>query len=130
GLQLTVTNSASDSDIPANLLAYSLDPGSPVGAQINPTNGVFTWTPSIDQVLSTNIITVRVTDSGVPSLSDAKSFTIVVVSPPVIAGIETSGDTVTISWSALPGVTYRVQFNSEQSESNWTDLPGDVTAEG
>ena len=129
-IQLTITNSASDFDIPANRLTYSLDPGSPAGAEINPTTGLFTWTPIVDQLPSTNIVTVRVTDSGVPSLSDAKPFTIVVVSPPVIGGIDCSGDTVTITWSALPGIIYRVQFNSDPSESTWTNLPGDVTAQG
>jgi hypothetical protein len=81
-------------------------------------------------LLSTNIITVRVTDDGVPSLSDTKPFTIIVVSPPIIAGIDASGEMVTISWNALPGLSYRVQFNSDQGDSTWTDLPGDVTAEG
>src|SRR5206468_10851083 len=104
------------------------EPGAPAGAEINPANGVFTWTPTTDQLLSTNIVTVRVTDNGVPSLSDVKSFTVVVVSAPVIEGIAPSGDTVTIIWSALEGITYRVQFKSDQSESTWTDLPGDVTA--
>ena len=130
GTQFTFTNAASDSDIPANRLTYSLDPGSPAGAKINPTNGVFTWTPRLDQVVSTNIVTVRVTDNGVPSLSDAKSFTVVVVSAPVIEGIAISRDTIFITWSALEGIVYRLQFKSDQNELNWTDLPGDVTARG
>jgi hypothetical protein len=129
-LQLTITNFASDSDLPANLLRFSLDSGSPAGAEINPTNGVFTWTPGTDRVQSTNLVTVRVTDNGVPKLSDARSFTIVVVSPPVIEGINASRDTVTITWSALVGITYRVQFKPSQTESTWMDLPGDVTAQG
>jgi hypothetical protein len=91
---------------------------------------VFTWTPTVDQLLSTNIVTVRVTDSGVPSLGDTRSFTIVVVSSPIIERIDAAEETVTITWSALPGIIYRVQFKSNQSESNWSDLPGDVTAEG
>jgi hypothetical protein len=130
GIQIAITNSASDCDIPANLLAYSLDPGSPAGAEINPTNGVFTWTPTIEQLLSTNLVTVRVTDSGVPNLSDAKTFTIVVVSPPIIESISASEENVTISWSSLPGITYRVQFKPDPGESTWIDLPGDVTAQG
>jgi hypothetical protein len=127
---LVVTNTASDSDLPANTLTFSLAPGSPAGAEINPTTGVFTWTPTTDQAHSTNIITVRVTDDGVPSLSNAKPFTIIVVVPPLIEAIAASRDTVTITWSAMQGMTYRVQFKSNQNESTWTDLPGDVTATG
>ena len=48
----------------------------------------------------------------------------------MIQGIETSGDTITITWSALEGITYRVQFKSDESEPTWIDLPGDITARG
>src|SRR5262249_51991624 len=103
GTQFTLTISATDSDIPSNQLRYRLDSPSPAGAQINPTTGVFRWTPKLDLVTTTNIVTVRVTDDGVPGLSDTRQFTIVVVSPPVIEGIEASGKTVTITWRALDG---------------------------
>jgi hypothetical protein len=128
--KLVLTNTAVDVDIPTNTLIFSLDPGSPAGAEIDPTTGVFTWTPTPNQVRSTNIVTVRVTDDGVPSLSDVKAFTIVVVAPPLIEAIVASWDTVTITWSAMPGAVYRVQFKSDQNESTWTDLPGDITATG
>ena len=74
---------------------------------------------------------VRVTDNGVPSLSDTKPFRIVVAPPPtVIETILVSGDTVAITWSALPGKTYRVQFKSDLGEATWRDVAGDVTASG
>ncbi|MBI3851739.1 MAG: tandem-95 repeat protein [Verrucomicrobia bacterium] len=75
---LTVTNTATDSDIPANTLTFSLSGTPPAGATINPTNGVFTWTPTEAQGPSTNVITVTVTDNGSPNLSDSKSFTVFV----------------------------------------------------
>src|SRR5213078_2293021 len=78
GIQVTITNTAVDPDFPTNVLSFTLDPGAPGGASINPTSGVFTWTPSAAQAPSTNLITVRVTDDGSPALSDAKSFTLVV----------------------------------------------------
>src|SRR5213075_1848847 len=74
---LTVTNTASDSDIPANTLTFSLV-SAPSGVNLDPSTGVLTWTPSEGQGPSTNVITVKVTDNGVPSLSDTKSFTVVV----------------------------------------------------
>src|SRR5439155_549052 len=72
---------ATDADLPANTLTFSLDPGAPVGASINATNGVFTWTPTEAQGPSTNRITVRVTDDGSPPSSDARSFQDVVTEP-------------------------------------------------
>src|SRR5438552_4670248 len=75
---LVVTNTATDEDLPANTLTFSLEPGAPAGASINSTNGVFTWTPTEAQGPSTNLIAVRVTDDGSPPSSDTGSFTVVV----------------------------------------------------
>jgi hypothetical protein len=74
------------------------------------------------------VVTVRVTDSGVPRLSDAKTFRIIVVSRPVIESIEASNGTVKITWSTVVGKTYRVQYKSALNDPSWSDLPGDVTA--
>jgi hypothetical protein len=80
---LTVTNTATDSDLPPNVLTYALvDP--PTGAAIN-TNGVITWRPSEAQGPGTNLITTVVTDNGTPPLSTTNSFTAVITevnSPP------------------------------------------------
>jgi hypothetical protein len=73
---LTVTNTATDPDIPSNVLVYALlNP--PDGVQID-TNGVVTWTPTEAQGPGTNTITVVVTDNGQPPLSATNSFTVVV----------------------------------------------------
>src|SRR6185369_4853087 len=87
---LVVTNTATDPDQPANTLTFSLEPGAPFGASINPTNGVFTWTPTEAQGPSTNLISVRVTDDGSPPSNDSRSFTVVVIesnSSPVLAPV-------------------------------------------
>src|SRR5206468_1935819 len=73
---LTFTNTASDPD--GDTLTYSLDPGAPTNATINPSTGVFSWTPTEAQGPGTNSITVRVTDNGSPPLSDTKAFTVTV----------------------------------------------------
>ena len=75
---ITFTATATDSDIPANILTFSLDPGFPAGAAINSSSGLFTWTPGAAQGPSTNPIVVRVTDNGAPSLSATQLVTIVV----------------------------------------------------
>ena len=95
---------------------------------INSTDGVFTWTPTDALVGTTNAVTVRVTDDGAPNLSDTETFTITVVSRPIIQAIIISDVTVTLTWSAIAGKTYRVQYKFDLDGVTWTDLAGDVTA--
>jgi hypothetical protein len=87
GNTLAFTATATDGDLPANTLSFSLDPGAPAGASIT-SGGNFTWTPTSLQAPGNYLITVRVTDNGVPALSDAKSFAVAVpdreTGPPVI----------------------------------------------
>jgi hypothetical protein len=73
---LCITNSAVDSYQPSGNLTFSLDPGAPEGMYINPTNGVLYWCPTWAQAGTTNLITVRVSDSSVPPLSAARTFTV------------------------------------------------------
>jgi hypothetical protein len=75
---VTVNASATDSDGASQLLTYSLDPGAPQGARINPVTGAFHWSPNRSQANSVNAITIRVTDNGEPAMSDTKTFTITV----------------------------------------------------
>ena len=130
GMTLTITNSASDADIPANALTYSLDPGAPAGAAVDPLTGVFTWQPPGALANTTTNITVRVTDNGLPPLHDTKSFAVTVASAPVIQDISLSNNVVTITWTAIAGQTYRLEYNTELNGNSWTNLPPDVTATG
>src|SRR5439155_24205491 len=66
---LTVTNSASDPDLPANTLTFSLV-SAPAGVNLDSNTGVLSWTPSEAQGPSTNLITVRATDNGTHLLSE------------------------------------------------------------
>ncbi len=75
---LTLSATATDPDIPANTLRFSLDPGAPAGAHIDPATGLFIWMPTRAQAASSNTITIRVTDNGLPTLSDTKTFTVIV----------------------------------------------------
>ncbi|MCA9120825.1 MAG: alpha/beta fold hydrolase [Planctomycetales bacterium] len=75
---LTFTASATDADLPANTLTFSLDAGAPSGASIHPQTGVFTWTPTEAQGPGTYNITVRVTDNGTPNLDDFETIEVTV----------------------------------------------------
>lgn len=75
---LTFTNQVSDPDLPVNLLSFTLA-GAPTNAVINPTNGIFVWQPDEFQGPGTNVISVIVTDDGLPSLTATQTFTVVVL---------------------------------------------------
>src|SRR3989475_13039999 len=64
---LTVTNTATDADLPANVLTYQLV-SPPTGASIS-ASGVITWTPNEAQGPGTATFTTIVTDNGTPALS-------------------------------------------------------------
>ncbi|MEY2410059.1 MAG: hypothetical protein QOF48_2729 [Verrucomicrobiota bacterium] len=78
GSLLILTNSATDSDTPAQRLVFSLDATAPSGASIHATNGVFTWTPSEAQGPGTYNILIHVTDNGVPPATDVKTLAVTV----------------------------------------------------
>ena len=68
GDTLTFTATATDADLPAQHLGYSLTGSVPAGASINPSTGQFTWTPSAAQVGQVYAFGVRATDDGPGSL--------------------------------------------------------------
>jgi hypothetical protein len=128
---LSFSVTATDSDVPAQTLTFSLDPGAPTGASINPTNGTFAWTPPADYAPGTNQITVRVTDNGSPPLSGTNTFSVVVIKGPRFTAISPPVDgIVTLVWEAISGKNYRVQYKDDLSTEPWTDLGGEVTASG
>ena len=104
---LAFTATASDADLPANVLTFSLDSGAPTGASIDPSTGAFSWTPLEIQGPGTYPVTIRATDNGTPSLSGAATITITVNEAnvaPVLAPIGdqagTVGDAVTFTATA------------------------------
>jgi len=119
---LTVTNTASDLDIPSNHLSYSLI--GPTNATIS-TNGVITWTPTHSQAPSTNIFTTVVVDNGNPALSATNSFTVVVMQPAlpfVITSITAKNGAAIITWNSVAGQIYKLQFKNLITETNWHDV--------
>ena len=76
GRTLTVTVNASDPDVPAQTLTYSLNAGAPAGATIHSTTGVVTWAVPAAQTLGLYSLTVRATDNGTPVLFGERTFTV------------------------------------------------------
>jgi len=61
---LTFTATATDPDLPAQTLAFSLK-NAPEGATIDPLTGVFTWTPNASQGTQTYLFQVCVSDGTI-----------------------------------------------------------------
>ncbi len=103
--ELTFTATATDEDIPVQTLTFSLK-DAPVGAEIDATTGVFTWTPTAAQV-GDHTFKVCVSD-GVAEVCEEITVTVeesVVVNLPPVAvadAYETNEDVALII--AAPGV--------------------------
>jgi YVTN family beta-propeller protein len=125
GRVLALNFTATDTDIPAQVLTFSLS-NAPPGASINATNGQFAWTPAGPTGPLTNSITMVVTDNGNPNRASTKTFTVIAIDlnlrPLAIA---TNG--ITVGWDAVPGLTYQVQYKNSLNDPVWLDMPGNVT---
>src|SRR5262249_27396754 len=68
GSLLTFTAKATDLDIPPQAITYSLGPGAPAGAVIDPQTGAFSWTPDPFAGSGNDSITIVATDNGSPPM--------------------------------------------------------------
>jgi hypothetical protein len=130
GTTLAITNTATDASVPVSSLSFNLVNNIPAGATINSSTGVLLWTPGVGFVNTTNALTVQVSDNGTPPLTDAQSFTVTVVSRPIIKSVALTNSLVTIAWSAVAGQAYTLQYAQSLGATNWTDLSPSVIATG
>ncbi len=127
-LELTVR--AADTDIPANMLSYGLVEGPP-GATVDPTTGIFSWTPPLERAGTTNTIKVHVEDHGLPAISDTNGFSLVVAAPLVFTSVDrTASGSLLVTWTCVSGTTYRLAYSDAIGEGAWTNMGADVSAEG
>ena len=77
-VELTFTATATDQDLPAQTLTFSLDPAAIVLGMSITSGGVFSWTPTELQGGGSYDATITVTDDGTPSLNDSETISIAV----------------------------------------------------
>jgi len=130
GTLVAIALAASDPDKPKNNLTFGLvEP--PAGAKVDPALGLVTWTPSVGDAGKVHAITVSVTDDGVPPAKAETTFNVRVVAQPKLLRIELLADnSVKLTWSAVPGQAYRVQFKARLEDPVWTDLGNPIVADG
>ncbi len=131
GRELTFTATAADSDLPANTLVFAMNAGAPDGARIT-SAGAFTWTPTDGQGGASYPIVITAADDGSPSLSDSKSFNVLVTAVARqeirVTGASVSGDgKFSFTWSAQAGRSYQVQFKNDLADAEWTNIEPVVT---
>jgi hypothetical protein len=116
---------ATDADLPANTLTFSLDAGAPAGASIT-AGGAFTWTPSEAQGPGVHPVTVRVTDNA--ALDDFETIQITVNDLPTITDIPDQvitedGTTGLLPFTVGDGETPATSLAVTGASSNTTLVP-------
>ncbi len=127
GRTVSFTASATDSDLPAQPLTYSLNGGAPAGASLDSVTGLFTWVTDTAVAGTTNVITLTVCDIGVSKQTSSRTFT-VIVTRELQATISRLGTDITISVDASPGRTYRLEYKDALAAAQWLPLGADVVA--
>jgi len=107
---LIVTNTATDADLPAQTLTYTLS-STVVGPNLPAisTNGIITWTPGVAQAGTSNLITTIVTDNGTPNLSATNSFAVIVNPVPFINRTVSTNGGILLTWLAPTNDVFELQ---------------------
>jgi glucuronoarabinoxylan endo-1,4-beta-xylanase len=125
GVTLVITNMATDPDVPPQTLSFSLLTG-PTNATLvsdgSGTNAIFTWRLPISQAGTTNPVSVKVADSGSPSLSATNNFTVTVnpVNQPVLGSVTIANGQVNLVVNGDQGPDYTLLTSTDLI--NWQAL--------
>jgi hypothetical protein len=122
---LTVTNTASESNIHSTITGYGLV--NPPAGMVISSNGVITWTPSQTQSPATNLITTVVTNSNPfdlvnPVLTSTNTFTVIVKEVNVAPSLPTFATQVVNELTLLTVNDTATNFNIHSSNIGYTLL--------
>ena len=128
GRTLSFLATASDPDLPAQNLTFSLGPNSPAGATINPGNGEFTWaTPWVPSMTNVSV-QIKVSDSGNPPMSATRDFSIALLPRPTMRGLRVTGGELEMLFDSQVGFRYRVEYQTFLGQPQWLPLGSDFQA--
>jgi hypothetical protein len=125
GTLLELDGTGSDTDLPKQVLAYSLVPPFPSGAVVDAASGHFSWTPAVED-MGTNRLTIRVTDDGVPPMTATASFDVVVEEFRLTVTRTTTG--LSIVFGSEPGKVYQLQTTGDLGSGVWVPVGEPITA--
>jgi hypothetical protein len=120
-----ITNSVSDTDLPAQSLTYSLV-DAPLGMTIVPTDGLITWAPPLSASPSTHTVVVRVTDDGSPVLVNEQAFVASLIATPSLHIANSEPGLVALLWPAeATAAGFLLQSTTNLFEpASWVDVVG------
>jgi glucuronoarabinoxylan endo-1,4-beta-xylanase len=123
GVTLAITNTATDTNLPSETLAFSLlnAPTNATLTSLNNTNAIFIWRPLVSQANTTNPIALKVINNGT-SLSATNSFTVIVnpLAQPTVSSITVSGRQASLVATGALGPDYTLW--SSTNLTNWKIL--------
>lgn len=93
-------------------------------------SGATTNTLKIANVQATDVGNYTLVVSNTAGAVTSVVAALAVTAPPVIESIVLSNGVVAITWSAVIGRSYRLQFNEGLASTNWNDVLPDVLAVG
>jgi hypothetical protein len=122
GVNVSVTNVATDPDVPAQTLTFTL-PVAPSGAAVD-GSGNFTWRPTVSAAGTSNPVQVVVTDNGTPNLSATNRFNVIVnpLTQPNVGSSAYSSGQFTVTVSGQLGPDYAVQVSTNLASGGWTTI--------
>lgn len=129
GQILSLTISATDTDLPPQQLHFVLGPEAPAGATVDGNTGGFSWAPGLGQV-GMHAVQLAVTDSGTPPLSNSLTFRVWVALPPDFSGFALHGNSLELAWQVTPGLKYQVQCTADCVTGPWLPLGDPLVAAG
>ncbi len=110
-LPVNIQAVATDEDLPANTLTYSLE-DAPAGMTVNAATGAVTWTPTESQV-GQYTVTLKAGDGGSPVLTASTAIQITVTGEGAQLAITRQGDFVEISANGDTGVQYELEVSAD-----------------
>lgn len=118
---LVVSLHATDRDLPANTLTYTLVGNVPSGVTLDAATGRLQWPTQANTALGIYPLTIEVRDSGSPQLSDRATFLIEVAPAWVLLQEGERLSTAYISEHELPAGTQALEISYRQLQFDATD---------
>ena len=114
GVTVTVTNSATDPNLPPLPVTFSLL-SAPAGAAIDAGSGIFNWRPAAAQANTTNQISIQAANNGTLGLSATQSFYVTVrpLNSPTASGIFVTNSQITLTVGGDFGPDYLIQVSTD-----------------
>jgi beta-galactosidase len=124
GQTVALTAEATDTNTPPPILTFSPlnAPATATFSKINNNSATFTWRPAVSDANTTNFVSLKVSDNGLPVLSATQNFLITVnpLSKPVFSSFGVTNGQFTLQLNGQAGPDYEVQVSANLFD--WSNL--------